>query len=643
MSKNLSKMFEPITIGQISIRNRVLMPAMATCFAAKEGFATDQLISYYARRAEGGVGLIIVEATYIDDPVGKCIPNELCIDDDKYLPGLKKLVNAVHSHGAKIATQLHHAGPNTHLEGGAQPVAPSPIPLLHMPHHIPRELSKEEIKEIVKKFVWGAKRAKEAGFDAVELLCAHGYLLNRFLSPHGNRRKDEYGGSVEGRTRIVREIVEDIRREVGNDLAILCKVPGDDYVEGGIKIDESIDICKILEDVGVNALTVTGGSSEARLHHIGPMGYSQGWQVHLPQKIKQNVKIPVAAMGKIKRPEYIETILNEGKADLVAIGRALIAEPDLVKKAQRNEIENIIPCISCNHCLDRIVDEGKALRCSVNPMTGREYDTHIVPANRSRRVLVVGGGPAGMEAATMAATRGHSVVLYDAKDKLGGQLLLAAMPPDKDEITPFIDYLSGQLKQKGVEVRLNTKVTRQEIENINPEVVISATGALPLIPPIPGVDSENVVSAWDALLHPEKVDQNVVIIGGGMVGCEVACFLSEKGKTVILIEMLEDVGLDIGPSVRKFEINRLRQTGATIMTKTPAKGITKEGVVVEESGRSKIIPAGTAVLAVGAKSNRELLEALENAKVEVHVVGDNVVPRRIVQATSQGFHIGRSL
>ena len=245
-----------------------------------------------------------------------------------------------------------------------------------------------------------------------------------------------------------------------------------------------------------------------------------------------------------------------------------------------------------------------------------------------------------MEAAIMAAIRGHRVVLCETKEKLGGQLSLAAMPPDKEEITPFINYLSGQLKQKGVEVRLNIKVTRQEIEKMKPEVVISATGALPSIPPFPGVDLENVVSAWDALLHPEKVDQSVLIIGGGMVGCEVACFLSQKGKTVTLIEMLEDIGLDIGPSVRKFEVNRLRQTATTIMTKTPAKGITKEGVVVEESGRSKIIPAGTVVLAVGAKSNRELLEALENARVEVHVVGDNVVPRRIVQATSQGFHIG---
>ncbi len=634
-----SKLFEPIEIGPMVVKNRVMLPAMATCFATADCFVTDQMIRYYAKRAEGGVGLIIVEAACIDDPMGRGIPHQLCIDDDKYIAGLGKLAEAVHSYGGKVAIQLHHAGPNTHLEG-AQPVGPSPVPLAHRIHEIPRELSKAEIKTIVKKYARGALIAQKAGFDAVELLCAHGYLLNRFLSPHANKRTDEYGGSGEKRIRILEEIVASIKTKVGKNLPILCKVPGDDYVEGGIEVQESIAISNRLKEIGVNGLTITGGSSEAKYTHIAPMGVPRGWQAHLAQQVRQKVDLPIAAMGKISTPEVAEKILKEGKVDLVAIGRALIADPEWVVKMERKKVDQIIPCISCNHCLDRIVDEGKALRCSVNPLTGREYDTRVVPASRSRKVLVVGGGPAGMQASIVAASRGHKVVLLEKSDQLGGQLLLAAMPPDKEEITPFTNYLRGQLEEKKVDIRLNTKGTREVVESLKPEVVISATGTLPLIPPIPGVDLENVVSAWEALSHPEQVAEKVVVIGGGMVGCEVGSFLSERGKKVTLVEQLEDVGLDIGPSLRKFAVRRLREVGAIIMTKALARGITKEGVLVEENGKTMVLAADTVVLAMGARSDRELLEGLEAAKVEVHAIGDCVVPRRIVQATSQGFQVG---
>ena len=641
MGKNhFQKLFEPLEIGPMTVKNRVMMAAMGTRFPASGHWVTDQSVGYYAKRAEGGVGLIITEGTCVDESLGLSGgPHQLCIDGDQFIPGLSRVAEAVHSYGAKIAIQLHHAGPNAHFEG-ASPVAPSPIPMSHRPHVIPRELSKEEIKGIVKKFALGAKRAKQAGFDAVELLCAHGYLLNRFLSPHANKRNDEYGGSCENRVRIVQEIVESIWAEVGRNFPILCKVPGSDYVDGGIIPEESIAICKILEESGVSALTISGGSSEAKFSHIAPMGYPQGWQVHLAEKIKKNIKIPVAALGKIKNPELAEKILSEGKADLVAIGRALLADPDLVMKAQRNEVDSIIPCISCNHCFERIVDEGKPLGCTVNPLAGREYDTRIVPALRSRKVLVVGGGPAGMQAASVASSRGHDVTLVEKDEKLGGQLLLAAKPPGKEEITAFMNYLIGQLEKKKVKVKLGEKATREVVESLNPDVVVVATGALPLIPPISGADSDKVVSSWSALVNPDQLGDTVVVIGGGLVGCDAACYIADQGKRVTLVEQLDNVALDTGSSSRKLLIQKLKEKKITVILKAMAEEINKDGVAFVENGQSRVLTADTVVLAVGARSNRELMDALGNARVEVCAIGDCVAPRKIGQANAQGLNIG---
>lgn len=638
---NLKKLFEPLDIGRMTVKNRVLMPAMATCFATADYLVSNQLIGYYAKRAEGGVGLIIVEATCIDEPVGITIPHEVCIDGDKYIPGLMKLAQAAHTHGAKILVQLHHGGPKVHFDSGQQPVVPSVIPISGGHGPMPRALETDEIGVLVKKYAMGAKRAKKAGFDGVELLCAHGYLLNTFLSPHTNLRKDGYGGNLDGRMRIFREIVQAIKAEVGSDFAVLCKIPGDDYVDGGIVIEESIKICQILEEVGVDAITVTGGGySGARYTHIGPMGYPEGWQIHLAEKVKKNVRIPIAAMGKIKHPEFAEKLLADGKADMMAVGRALIAEPEFVNKAQRNETDQIIPCICCNTCIDIIVDDGKAMRCTVNPLVGREYDTGVVAADRARKVIVVGGGPAGMQAASVAASRGHNVTLYEKGDKLGGQLLLATLPPDKAEIEPFTQYLSNQLKIKGVDVRLNTEANKGLIENMRADAVIVATGASPAVPPIPGVALGHVLTAWDALVHPEKAGKTVAVIGGGLVGCEVACFFAARAKEVTIIEQLDNIGLDLGELNQLYEAARVQKAGVRVMTKASAVEITKEGVVVREDGGKKRVAADTVVLAMGAKPNREILEALATGRVEVHAIGDCVVPRKIMQATSQGLYAG---
>lgn len=642
---NLARLFEPIEIGKMNVSNRVIMPAMGTRFPGSDHQVRDQSIRHYARRAEGGVGLIILEGTCVDEPLGLGGLHQLSIDGDRYIPGLRKVAEAVHSQGAKIAIQLHHAGPKSHIGDRDRPlVAPSPIPTPDRPDIIPRELRAEEIKAIVKKFASGAGRARRAGFDAVELLCAHGYLLNRFLSPHTNRRKDEYGGNLEGRMRILREIIEAIETEAGKDLPILCKVPGDDYVDGGVTLEESIRICQTLGDWGVSALTITGGGyAEAKFSQIAPMGYPQGWQVHLAERIKKHIRIPVAATGKIKHPSFAEKILREGKADMVALGRALLADPDFVSKAQRDEMDRITPCIACNYCVERIVDEGKPLRCTVNPLVGREYDTCMIPAVRSRKVLVVGGGPAGMQAAAVAASRGHEVTLLEKDEKLGGQLQLAARPPGKEEIAAFLSHQIGRLEQNNVAVKLGVKATREIVEGVGPEAVVVATGALPLGLPIPGAALEHVVSSWVALAHPEKVRGRVVVIGGGMVGCEVASFLAGQSKKVTLVEQLEDVGLDMGSSNRKLVLQRLREENVAIILGAQVKEITKEGVGIVENGTSGFVAADTVVLATGARSDRELLEALESLKVEVYAIGDCLAPRRIVQANAQGLDVGLRL
>lgn len=634
------KLFEPISIGSLTVRNRVIMAAMGTRFPAAGHRVTDQSVAYYARRAEGGVGLIVTEGTCVDEALGLSGgTHQLSLDGDQYIPGLRRIAEAVHFHGAKIAVQLHHAGPNAHVEG-ACPVAPSPVPLLHRPGEIPRELTREEIRGIVKKFALASRRAREAGCDAVELLCAHGYLLNRFLSPHANQRQDEYGGSSANRARIITEIVAGIGAEAGKDFPILCKVPGNDYVEGGISPEESIAVCKILENAGVGALVVTGGSSEAKLAHNAPMGFPQAWQVQLAEKIKQHVQIPVAAIGKIKQPQVAERILREGTADMVALARTLLADPDFVVKAQNNEVESILPCISCNYCFERIVDGGQPLACALNPLAGREYDTRITPAFRPRKVLVVGGGPAGMQAAAVASSRGHEVTLMEKEEHLGGQLLLAAIPPHKEELAAFTNYLIGQLAQKKVRVKLGEKATRESVEGQKPDVVVIATGALPITAPISGADAEKVIASWDALAHPGQLGNQVAVIGGGLVGCDVACFIAGQGKTVTLIEQLESVALDTGSATRKFLIQKLREKNITVILGAEARAIREEGVSFLQNGQTQVLAADTVVLAVGARSNRELLDALGNARIEVYAIGDCVAPRKMAQANAQGYNLG---
>ena len=453
----LDKLFQPCNIGKLQLKNRVVMPPMGNNFGAEDGSVTLQQIDYYNERALGGPGLIITEMVSVDSPMGQRGIRQLRIDDDRFIPGLSRLAIQVHDSGGKMALQLCHAGLLAASNNFVlQPVAPSPVE--YYGKKVTEGLSKEEIKDIINHFIRGALRAKDAGFDGVEVHAAHSYLLAHFLSPYFNRRGDEYGGSVRNRVKILLEIIGGIRNAVGEDYPVWCRINGMEYgLEGGLTIDEAREIARMAEAAGSAAIHVTGGAygTYSGYNRAG-MGQPEGNLSELAGAIKKTVKIPVIAVGRINL-QLAEKLLQESKADLIAIGRAQIADPQLIKKAASGNFDDIRPCISCNVCVDDLTLLDVSLHCSVNACVGKERESRIRPAKIVKNVLVIGGGPAGMEAAIIAAQRGHRVTIYEQLPQLGGKLNLAAVPPGKDEIRPLIDFFVRQVQKLGISVELRKR------------------------------------------------------------------------------------------------------------------------------------------------------------------------------------------
>ncbi|MEM2668356.1 MAG: FAD-dependent oxidoreductase, partial [Candidatus Methanomethylicaceae archaeon] len=603
--KTLSKIFEPINIGSLEIKNRIVMPPMSTNFANEDGSVSERQIRYYEARAIGGVGLIIVEATCIESSIGKLNPIQLCIDNDKFIAGLNELAEAITRYGARAAIQLHHAGRRARVTNGKQPVSASdglstPIGLKT------RALTLKEIEELIELFAKAAERAKIAGFEAIELHGAHGYLIGQFLSPLTNRRTDKYGGDINGRARFAIEIVRRIKEKLGENFPLIFRISGDEYINGGLDIEETKIISKLLEKEGVNALHISAGAYETRHWTSAPMCIPRGHLVYLAEKIKQIVNIPVITVGRINDLYLAEDIIKNKKADLVSMGRALIADPEIINKTLNGKIENIRRCIACNRCLSRL-DEKLHISCTVNPIAGKEYKIRVKKASKPKKVLIIGGGPAGMEAARIAAIRGHEVILYEEKDKLGGQLILATIPPHKEEMKSILEYYTQELSKLEIEIKIGRKATLKDIEKISPEIIILATGAKPIIPSIPGIKNKNVITAWDVLLNTTKVGDNVVIIGGGMVGCETAEYLIKKGKKVKIIEMLPDIAVDVEFRSRTFLLERLHLNKVDILVNTELKEVMdNKAILINKKGEKIVLEADNIVLACGSKPNNEL-------------------------------------
>lgn len=506
---------------------------------------------------------------------------------------------------------------------------------------VPRKLTVQEAKKIIDDFAKAALRAKLAGFDAVEVHGAHGYLIHEFLSPLANKRNDDYGGNFKKRMRFVLEVIEKIRQLAG-DFPIICRMSGEDAVDGGITIEESKRIAVELEKAGVNAISVSSGTYQSLHKCLAPIYYPQGFLIPLAEEIKKVVKVPVMGVGRISNLALAEEILSGGKADLVAIGRALIADPELVNKSKSGKDEDIRPCIYCNFCsMDRLLSLMQ-MRCAVNVEAGQEAEYALEAASVSKNVLVIGGGPGGMEAARTAALRGHKVKLVERAEKMGGQLRIAAVPPFKEEVQTLIDYLSVQMRKAGVEVELGKEVTAEDVIGWSPDAVILATGASAYIPEVPGV--ENAITAVDVLKGEKVEGTKVIIVGGGFVGCETALYLAEKGKQVTIVEMLDDIAADVELCGKSVLMERIGEKRIIALTGRKMIRINKKGITVESKrGEKEEYQADTVVLALGLKSNRRLIEDLKGKITELYEIGDCTKPGRVHNAIHEAARVARRI
>ncbi|MBL7126856.1 MAG: FAD-dependent oxidoreductase [Dehalococcoidales bacterium] len=635
------KLWEPIRIGRMELKNRVVMPPMVTRYAADDGFVTERTRNYYGARARGGAGLIIVEATYVHRQ-GWAFPNQIGISDDKFIPKLSELVDKVHQHGAKIAIQLHHGGRQAkEALSGLQPVAPSPLPMAG--GEMPREMTVEEIAETVAYFAEAAIRAQKAGFDGVELHAAHGYLIDQFLSPTSNKRDDEYGGDLHRRARFFLEIIAAVKEAVGEDYPVWCRMDGKEYGVEGITLEDARQTARLAQDAGLAAIHVSSWGPTTPVNRTTPT-FVPAVIEELAEGIKKAVSIPVIAVGRIT-PEDGERMLKEGKADLIAIGKAMLADSEWSNKVASGKTEDITPCIICNGCRDDLrTPKVVGIRCSVNAALGREKESEIVPAAKPRKVLVVGGGPAGMEAARVAALRGHQVTLWEKESRLGGQLIQAAIAPHKDRIAPLYKYLETQLQKLGVKIQPGKEATAAAVAEFNPEAVVVATGVKPFVPDISGLDKVKVVQAGDVLEGKVKVGQKVAIIGGELVGCETAEFLADRGRQVTVMRRGAEMATSIGPSNRDFFLSRLLDKGVTLLREVRYDGVSPEGVIITtKDGEKRTIEADTVVLAAGFVSDAALYKAIKDRVSEVYCIGDCVEPRTIRDAISEGFRTGQKI
>jgi len=630
-----TKLFEPGKIGKLELKNRIMFPPMVGGYAAEDGMVSEQQINYYAERAQGGCGLIIVESAY---PRTGGYPRRIYLDDDKVIPSLRKLVDAIHAGGAKAILQVNpHRGRSDEVD----PASPSEN--IHPKTGTKaRAMTIADLKKLEDEFGEGARRVREAGFDGLMIHGGSGYLVSETLSPLANRRTDEYGGDAKKRARFALNLVAVSKEKAGADFPLIFRLTADEVVKGGFGLEEAIPTCKLLEEAGADSVDIISGINYVNFgsHVVAYMYTPRGHNTYLSEAIKRELKIPVSVAGRINDPYLSEEILREGKADFVGLGRTLIADPEFPNKAMAGKPEDICKCIACGRCIEAIFKPPVIpMICSVNPAVSREkeFKLGLKPATKKKRVLVIGGGPGGMEAAAIAAQRGHDVTLWEKENKLGGLINIAAAPPKKDELNNLLEYLPHRLEQLKVTVKLGKEATPEAVSEFSPDAVVVATGSKPLIPKIKGIERRKVVSFRDVLSGKVDVGKKVIVIGGGFVGCETADFLVENGKKATIIEILPALASEFVYLYADVLIQELKEKGIEAFTGVKEEEITGKGIeIVDKDGKRISLEADDIVIATGSVADKTLFESLKSKVPELYEVGDCAQARRIYEAMYEG-------
>ncbi len=647
----MSRIFEPIKIGKLELKNRISSAPCLMGYSSPEGYVTTRMIKHYRTLAEGGASLITVGVHFLhssarvwegQEKMGTR-SNRTMIGNDTYIPGLKRLAAAIHEGGAKASLQICHTGKYSEAEINLVPSAVNPF--MMRPDQKMKEMTLEDIDREIENFVQAARRIKEAGFDAVTIHGAHGFMPQQFMSPYSNHRTDKYG---KDRMLFAVELLQRMRAMVGPDFPIIFRMSGEERLEEvgqkGYTVDDLKNIAPRLEEAGADCLDVSVGVPETAWTAFQPHFYPRGCILYLAEAVKKLVKIPVIGVGRVNDPETAMMAIDEGKCDIISMGRQLFADPDFPKKMMEGRPEDINKCVACMHCIEH---EGEGVECAINPSCGREEEYEIItlPPENRKRVLVVGGGPGGMEAARVASLRGHDVTLYEKEDRLGGQLMICCVAPGKDEMRNPLEYLTTQIKKLGIKVVLGKEVTPDIVKVENPDVVIVATGSSQFRPKIKGVDRPNVVMACDVLSGKIEVGQRVVVIGGELVGCEVADLLAERGKTVTIVRRGKEMAATINPFVRVLLMRRLTEQGIEMLTEVEYVEINEKGLrILDKDKKDRTLETDHIVLAAGSVANTDLVPKIQGLTVEkVQTVGDCVEPRLLWNAIHEGSHVARSL